>query len=102
MRIIATPLNPQPPPLPLPFFFLPRPYAYRDVCRARTTRRPTKGTALLFFPAAGGIPGAPFDVRTLHCGEAVAEDAVNEKWIAQVNVFGLQMSFASSSGICIL
>jgi hypothetical protein len=48
------------------------------------TRRPTKGTALLFFPAAGGIANAPLDIRTLHCGEAVAEDAGSEKWIAQV------------------
>eukprot|EP00581_Thalassiosira_minuscula_P014533 CAMPEP_0183711738 /NCGR_PEP_ID=MMETSP0737-20130205/7160_1 /TAXON_ID=385413 /ORGANISM="Thalassiosira miniscula, Strain CCMP1093" /LENGTH=482 /DNA_ID=CAMNT_0025940305 /DNA_START=52 /DNA_END=1500 /DNA_ORIENTATION=+ len=46
--------------------------------------RPKKGSALLFFPAAGGIPNAPFDIRTLHCGEAVAEDAENEKWIAQL------------------
>ncbi|KAL3805261.1 hypothetical protein ACHAW5_003226 [Stephanodiscus triporus] len=46
--------------------------------------RPAKGTALLFFPAAGGIPDAPFDIRTLHCGEAVAEDAECEKWIAQL------------------
>ena len=49
-------------------------------------RRPTKGTALLFFPAAGGLPNAPFDIRTLHCGEAVAMDAMSEKWIAQVSV----------------
>ena len=46
--------------------------------------RPKKGSALLFFPSAGGIPGAAFDIRTLHCGEAVAEDAKNEKWIAQL------------------
>lgn len=46
--------------------------------------RPKKGSALLFFPSAGGIPKAPFDIRTLHCGEAVAEDAANEKWIAQL------------------
>ena len=46
--------------------------------------RPKKGSALLFFPSAGGIPGCPFDFRTLHCGEAVAEDAENEKWIAQL------------------
>ena len=46
--------------------------------------RPKKGSALLFFPSAGGIPGSPFDIRTLHCGEAVAEDAENEKWIAQL------------------
>ena len=47
-------------------------------------RRPSKGSALLFFPAAGGIANAPFDIRTLHCGEAVAESAENEKWIAQL------------------
>jgi hypothetical protein len=46
--------------------------------------RPKKGSALLFFPSAGGIPGCPFDIRTLHCGEAVAEDAESEKWIAQL------------------
>ncbi|KAL3798685.1 hypothetical protein HJC23_004436 [Cyclotella cryptica] len=46
--------------------------------------RPKKGSALLFFPSAGGIPDAPFDIRTLHCGEAVSEDAENEKWIAQL------------------
>jgi len=47
-------------------------------------RRPKKGSALLFFPAAGGIPNAPFDIRTLHCGEVVAEDSEQEKWIAQL------------------
>jgi hypothetical protein len=47
-------------------------------------RRPKKGSALLFFPAAGGISSTPFDIRTLHCGEAVSEDAENEKWIAQL------------------
>lgn len=46
--------------------------------------RPKKGSALLFFPAAGGIPDAPFDIRTLHCGEVVSEDAASEKWIAQL------------------
>lgn len=46
--------------------------------------RPKKGSALLFFPSAGGIPDAPFDVRTLHCGEAVGMDSENEKWIAQL------------------
>jgi hypothetical protein len=50
-----------------------------------TSRRPTKGTALLFFPAAGGLPSVPFDIRTLHCGEAVAKDTMSEKWIAQVS-----------------
>ncbi len=47
-------------------------------------RRPSKGSALVFFPAAGGIDDAPIDIRTLHCGEAVAESAKNEKWIAQL------------------
>lgn len=46
--------------------------------------RPKKGSALLFFPAAGGIPTAPFDIRTLHCGEVVSEDAESEKWICQL------------------
>ena len=45
---------------------------------------PKKGSALLFFPAAGGIPTCPFDIRTLHCGEAVAEDSPTDKWIAQL------------------
>lgn len=46
--------------------------------------RPKRGSALLFFPSAGGIANAPFDIRTLHCGEAVSENAGNEKWIAQL------------------
>jgi len=46
--------------------------------------RPKKGSSLLFFPAAGGISTAPFDIRTLHCGEAVSEDAESEKWICQL------------------
>jgi len=46
--------------------------------------RPKKGSALLFFPSAGGIPTAPFDIRTLHCGEAVSEDAESNKWICQL------------------
>jgi hypothetical protein len=46
--------------------------------------RPKKGSALLFFPSAGGIPNVPFDIRTLHCGEAVSENAESEKWIAQL------------------
>jgi 2OG-Fe(II) oxygenase superfamily len=50
--------------------------------------RPKKGSALLFFPAAGGIPGTPLDIRTLHCGEAVRGDTTSattaEKWIAQL------------------
>ena len=46
--------------------------------------QPKKGSALLFFPSAGGIPNTPFDIRTLHCGEAVSDTAQNEKWIAQL------------------
>ncbi|KAI2501580.1 prolyl 4-hydroxylase alpha-subunit [Fragilaria crotonensis] len=46
--------------------------------------RPHKGSALLFFPAAGGIEGRPLDIRTLHCGEAVSEDSKQDKWIAQL------------------
>ena len=45
---------------------------------------PKKGSALLFFPAAGGIANAPFDIRTLHCGEAVAKDSSTDKWISQI------------------
>lgn len=45
---------------------------------------PKKGSALLFFPAAGGIPNTPFDIRTLHSGEAVAKEAEHDKWIAQL------------------
>ena len=45
---------------------------------------PKKGSALLFFPAAGGVPETPFDVRTLHAGEAVAADCSQDKWIAQM------------------
>ena len=45
---------------------------------------PKKGSALLFFPAAGGIPNVPFDIRTLHCGEAVAKDSSADKWISQL------------------
>jgi len=46
--------------------------------------QPRKGSALLFFPAAGGIPNCPFDIRTLHAGQVVAEDSANDKWIAQL------------------
>lgn len=38
----------------------------------------------MFFPAAGGIPKTPFDIRTLHSGEPVAADAKQDKWIAQL------------------
>lgn len=47
-------------------------------------RRPKKGSALLFFPSAGGIPDTPLDIRTLHCGEAVSKASSNEKWISQM------------------
>lgn len=46
--------------------------------------QPKKGSALLFFPAAGGIPNTPYDIRTLHCGEAVDESSSNDKWISQL------------------
>lgn len=46
--------------------------------------RPQQGSALLFFPAAGGIPGSPFDIRTLHCGEVVSKSSKKDKWIAQL------------------
>ena len=46
--------------------------------------QPKKGSALLFFPSAGGIPNVPFGIRTLHAGEAVSNDAKNDKWIAQL------------------
>ena len=47
-------------------------------------RQPRKGSALLFFPAAGGIPNTPFDIRTLHCGEAVDSESSQDKWISQL------------------
>eukprot|EP00816_Leptocylindrus_hargravesii_P013040 CAMPEP_0196806400 /NCGR_PEP_ID=MMETSP1362-20130617/6292_1 /TAXON_ID=163516 /ORGANISM="Leptocylindrus danicus, Strain CCMP1856" /LENGTH=439 /DNA_ID=CAMNT_0042179859 /DNA_START=68 /DNA_END=1384 /DNA_ORIENTATION=+ len=46
--------------------------------------QPKKGSALLFFPAAGGIPNTPFDIRTLHAGEVVSADCKSDKWIAQL------------------
>lgn len=46
--------------------------------------QPRKGSALLFFPAAGGIPNVPFDIRTLHCGEVVSPNALQDKWICQL------------------
>lgn len=46
--------------------------------------QPKKGSALLFFPAAGGIPNTPLDIRTLHCGEVVADTAETDKWISQL------------------
>jgi len=46
--------------------------------------QPRKGTAVLFFPAAGGIPDTPFDIRTLHSGQAVSTNASHDKWIAQL------------------
>lgn len=48
------------------------------------TIQPKKGSALLFFPAAGNIPNTPFDVRTLHAGEALSNEATQDKWIAQM------------------
>jgi len=46
--------------------------------------QPKKGSALVFFPAAGGVKNTPFDIRTLHAGEALASDAPADKWIAQL------------------
>jgi hypothetical protein len=46
--------------------------------------QPKKGSAVLFFPAAGGIPNVPFDIRTLHCGEAVDKSSKSDKWICQL------------------
>jgi 2OG-Fe(II) oxygenase superfamily len=46
--------------------------------------QPRKGSALLFFPSAGGITSTPFDIRTLHCGEVVSDSALQDKWIAQL------------------
>lgn len=45
---------------------------------------PKKGSALLFFPSAGGVPNTPFDVRTLHAGEAVVASSPTDKWIGQL------------------
>lgn len=57
-------------------------YFFHSYCSFHS--RPKKGSALLFFPAAGGIPNVPFDIRTLHCGQVVAADASQDKWIAQL------------------
>ena len=46
--------------------------------------QPKKGSALVFFPSAGGLPNTPFDIRTVHAGEALASDAPADKWIAQL------------------
>ncbi|KAL3910945.1 MAG: hypothetical protein SGILL_007484 [Bacillariaceae sp.] len=46
--------------------------------------QPRKGSALMFFPAAGGIPNTPFDIRTLHCGESVGKSSESDKWISQL------------------
>jgi hypothetical protein len=43
--------------------------------------------ALVFFPAACGLPNSPFDLRTLHAGQSVALQpgaAAVDKWIAQM------------------
>ena len=61
--------------------------AFRDLGGERNKYlkvQPKKGSALLFFPAAGGIEGTPFDIRTLHAGEALSEEAIEDKWIAQM------------------
>lgn len=46
--------------------------------------QPKRGSALLFFPSAGGLSNPQIDIRTLHCGQVVAPDADTDKWIAQV------------------
>lgn len=46
--------------------------------------QPKKGTALVFFPSAGGVPNTPFDIRTLHAGEKVDPNSPIDKWIAQL------------------
>lgn len=45
---------------------------------------PKQGSALLFFPAAGGVPGCPADYRTLHCGQVVDQASPQDKWIGQI------------------
>jgi len=62
---------------------------FRDLPDPRTGKpplrvQPKQGNALLFFPAAGGIPSTPLDIRTLHCGEVVGDsENDDDKWIAQ-------------------
>eukprot|EP00980_Cylindrotheca_fusiformis_P014783 scaffold4026_cov117-Cylindrotheca_fusiformis.AAC.18 len=60
--------------------------------------QPKKGSALLFFPAAGGIPNSPFDIRTLHCGEAVDESSPNDKWISQLWLRGSPYTPSAPTG----
>lgn len=55
---------------------------FRDLGPLRV--QPVKGSALLFFPAAGGVPNTPFDIRTVHAGEMVSPKAKQDKWIAQL------------------
>jgi len=59
---------------------------FRDLGRASKPLKvaPRKGSALLFFPAAGGVPNVPFDLRTLHCGEPVDVESSTDKWISQL------------------
>ena len=58
---------------------------FRDLGKSHYLKvQPKKGSALLFFPAAGGIPNAPLDIRTLHAGEAMTKDSSVDKWIAQL------------------
>jgi len=60
---------------------------FRDLCGLEGKHlkmNPKRGSALLFFPAAGGIPNSPLDIRTLHAGEALAAKAPIDKWIAQL------------------
>jgi hypothetical protein len=63
-----------------------------------THSQPKKGSALLFFPAAGGIPNTPFDIRTLHCGEAVDNESSQDKWISQLWLRQSKYSPSAPSG----
>ncbi|CAM9756409.1 unnamed protein product, partial [Chrysoparadoxa australica] len=55
---------------------------FRDLGPLRV--QPKKGSALLFFPSAGGIDGCPLDMRTVHSGEVVKScEGQGDKWIAQ-------------------
>lgn len=63
---------------------------FRDLSAADGSQlaiQPKRGMALLFFPAACGLPNSPFDLRTLHAGQSVALQqggAAVDKWIAQM------------------
>lgn len=61
---------------------------FRDLAETQNSGKlrvqPKKGSALLFFPSAGGIPNSPMDIRTLHCGEVVNVESSQDKWISQL------------------